>query len=88
MKRYDLVGEIRCGEAWQDMKACAYGEWVRFEDVEALLASQPAPATNSGRDALITEAVEAWREWGNTPDQFPSERLIDAMHNLSEHEAQ
>lgn len=42
--------------------------------------------TSTNRDAIIAKAVEAWNEWNDTADQFPSHELIDAMNELSEFE--
>jgi hypothetical protein len=33
-------------------------------------------------DALVTEVEAAWAEWMDTPYQFPSERVVQAMSDL------
>ena len=45
--------------------------------------TQPTP-TNTVRDAIIAEAVEAWREWDAMPDKMLSDRLVNGMHALAE----
>ena len=44
----------------------------------------PSASNNAQRDAIIAEAVEAWREWDALPDTMFSDRLVNAMHALSD----
>ena len=38
LRRYDLVTNYRCGGCIDEMERSEDGEWVRFEDVEKVLA--------------------------------------------------
>ena len=38
MTRYDLNTNYHCGEAIEEMEKATDGEWVRYEDVEPLIA--------------------------------------------------
>jgi hypothetical protein len=42
------------------------------------------PCQNLPSEDLIAEIVDAWREWDATPVKMFSDRLINAMHTLSE----
>jgi hypothetical protein len=56
-------------------------DWCRIKT--ALAEAQNTPA-NTQRDAIIAEAVEAWREWDALPEKMFTDRLVNAMHALSE----
>lgn len=38
MKRYDLITNYRCGSAVEEMEPADDGEWVRYEEVAAVIA--------------------------------------------------
>ena len=38
MKRYDLVTNYRAGSSIEEMEPSDDGEWVRYEEVEAVIA--------------------------------------------------
>ncbi len=40
LKRYDMILTTRCGEGWQELQPEPEGEWVRFDDVDALIAER------------------------------------------------
>lgn len=37
LKRYDLITNYRCGDAIEEMEPREDGEWVRYDDVEAII---------------------------------------------------
>jgi O6-methylguanine-DNA--protein-cysteine methyltransferase len=39
IQRYDMIGMTLGGEAWQELKQYPEGDWMRYEDYAALLAS-------------------------------------------------
>ncbi len=40
LKRYEMVSERRCGEAWQELQQDPLGDWCYYEDVAALEAER------------------------------------------------
>ena len=64
LNRYDMILTTRCGEGWQELQPEPEGEWVRFDDVGALLAE---------RDRLRS-ALEGKDEWISVLDKLPDDR--------------
>lgn len=62
------------------------GVWVCKRCTKILRSSAPS-ASNTGRDAIIAEAVEAWREWDALSEKLFTDRLVNAMHALSDYES-
>jgi hypothetical protein len=58
MRRFDLVDTAFGGEAWREMVPNDTGEWVRFEDVEALVAQSMTS------DRYLAEIQEHRRLYG------------------------
>lgn len=40
IRRYDMILTTRCGEGWQELQPEPEGEWMRYEDHLAALASE------------------------------------------------
>jgi len=43
-------------------------------------------ADNTTRDAIIADAVEAWREWVELPEKYLTDWLVESMNKLSDYE--
>jgi hypothetical protein len=56
IQRYDLVTNYRCGSSIEEMERSDDGEWMRWEDVAALLAcpQEDRPQENQSRGAEQT----------------------------------
>jgi chromosome segregation ATPase len=64
MKRYDMIRQTVMGEAWQDLEEEPDGEWIRYEDYEALqsrLDAQRASlrSTSSAQEQRLRDELTA-----------------------------
>lgn len=57
--RYDLVTNYRCGSSIEEMEHSDDGEWIRYEDVEAMIRA--AQGTPPGLKALVLRWQRACR---------------------------
>ena len=51
-KRYEMIPVTRCGEGWQELQEEPEGDWMRYEDCEAL----------TRQNAALRKALEAVRD--------------------------
>jgi hypothetical protein len=90
LKRYDLNTNYRCGDSIDEMERADDGDWVRVEDVLALLVGEEPPAENgvtrfeviddTGR-VLVMNPVTitlSYQDTGRTLKVFASSRVDPA----------